>query len=150
MQKQVLKAKAGGGLHSRSWEPLEAWRRGIQGQVFISVPQGRVGGLTGWEGASAGEQADDGGQAGAGLALVQHPMSCLLTAQAVGVVLFRAFRRASTQPSESSTTGWGCLRKSPSLSCPTQAASNAGSPCYPSQPYGGPRWTCVTGQRQIM
>lgn len=73
VEKQVLKAKVGGGLHSRSWEPLEAWHRGTQGQVFISVPPGRVGGLAGWEGASAGEQAMTVARLGLALLLSHVP-----------------------------------------------------------------------------
>ena len=58
------------------------------------------------------------------------------TAQPVGAALLQPFRKASTQPSESSTTGLGgALRKSPSSSLSPLLAR----PCTGTS--GGPRWT---------
>lgn len=64
------------------------------------------------------------------------PTPCLLTTQPVGAALLRAFRKASAQPSESSTTGLGgALRKGPSWSLPTGLYL----PPLPAEPHGGPR-----------
>lgn len=107
-----------------------------------------------WPLATWGARRSSGGLCGGaggqcGLSLVRFPVSRLLTAQPGVQRSSEPFRKASTQPSESSTTGLGgALRNSPSSSPPHKAVPHAlplpdvitwpRVSCHPSQP--GPPW----------
>lgn len=126
---QTLKAEVGWAC-SRRWGDTGGRSGRTTDGVFASVPSGRHGPEE-RGGASVREQQT--------MSLgrpFRLPTPCLLTTQPVGAALLRAFRKASAQPSESSTTGLGgALRKGPSWSLPTGLYL----PPLPAEPHGGPR-----------